>query len=330
MSWTRGRTAAVTTTVTALLVAAVIAVALTVRNSDNGEVAAPGAPGSPATSPFTGLPARADSPVLAVKVDNVRPARPQTGLSKADIVYIEPVEAGLSRILAVFSSRLPDRVGPVRSARESDLELLRQFGRPALAFSGAQSKLLPVIGRASVYDVSAAKASNAYVRDPSRQAPHNFYASPDKLLARAPEASKAHDIGFRFGGPPPGGAVTAEQTVRYDAAAVRFRWSAGQNRWLVSLDGAPATATEDGRLGAPTVVIQYVNVRDSRFKDRGGNVTPYSETTGTGTALVLRDGKAYQSRWSRPAPDAGTTFTTATGSPMTFDRGPVWVVFAPR
>jgi hypothetical protein len=269
LSGTKGRTAAAVTAVTALLSAAVVVAALALRNGDDGEGVAPGAKGTPATSPFTGLPARADSPVIAIKVDNVRPARPQTGLSKADIVYIEPVEAGLSRILAVFSSRLPDRAGPVRSARESDLELLRQFGRPALAFSGAQSKLLPVIARAPVYDVSAAKAANAYVRDSSRQAPHNLYASPEKLLARAPEASKAHDIGFRFGGPPPGGAVTAEQTVRYDAAAVRFRWSAGQNRWLVSLDGAPATATENGRLGAPTVVIQYINVRASQFKDRG-------------------------------------------------------------
>lgn len=83
--------------------------------------------------------------VLAVKIDNVAAARPPTGLEKADIVYVEQVEAGLSRILAAYSSDLPSVVGPVRSARETDLELLRQFDEPTLAYSGAQSALRPSI-----------------------------------------------------------------------------------------------------------------------------------------------------------------------------------------
>ena len=75
--------------------------------------------------------------VLTVKIDNLAPARPQTGLAGAGIVYVLPVEGGLSRFLAVFSSHVPPVIGPVRSAREDDLELLRQFGRPAFAYSGA-------------------------------------------------------------------------------------------------------------------------------------------------------------------------------------------------
>ncbi|MGW2232212.1 DUF3048 N-terminal domain-containing protein, partial [Streptomyces formicae] len=86
--------------------------------------------------------------VLAVKIDNVGPARPQTGIDAADVVYVEQVEAGLSRLMAVFASHVPDAIGPVRSARETDLELLRQFDDPVLAFSGAQSKLLPLIAAA--------------------------------------------------------------------------------------------------------------------------------------------------------------------------------------
>ena len=88
-------------------------------------------------SPFTGEPVRALKRVLAVKIDNIVTARPQTGLQSADIVYVEPVEGGLTRFMAVFSSRVPTTVGPVRSARESDLYLLPQFGRPAFAWSGA-------------------------------------------------------------------------------------------------------------------------------------------------------------------------------------------------
>ena len=96
--------------------------------------------------------------VLAVKIDNLAPARPQTGFTGADIVYVLPVEGGLSRFMAVFSSRFPSVIGPVRSAREDDLELLRQFGRPAFAYSGAQPQLLPVVERARTVDLYAGRA----------------------------------------------------------------------------------------------------------------------------------------------------------------------------
>src|SRR5215471_3210695 len=88
-------------------------------------------------SPFTGEPIPSLNRTLAVKIDNIVYARPQTGLTHADIVYVLPVEGGLSRFLTVFSSHHPRVIGPVRSAREDDIQLLRQFGRPAFAFSGA-------------------------------------------------------------------------------------------------------------------------------------------------------------------------------------------------
>jgi hypothetical protein len=318
---------------TAVLVAVVIVFALATGHHDRQRGASPAPKPSPTpsdTAPFTGAPGQPARPVLAVKIDNVGAARPQTGLTKADIVYVEEVEGGLSRLLAVFSSQLPARVGPVRSARESDLELLRQFGRPALAFSGAQRKLLPLIAAAPVHDVSPAHAQRAYAREPSRPAPHNLYAAPRELLAAAPGASLSHDIGFRFGAAPAGGAPTAGRTVRFPAATVGVRWSAGRARWLVSFDGRPATAAEGGQLGAPTVVVQYVTVRSSAYHDVLGNTSPYSETVGSGSALVLRDGKAYDTRWSRPSATRGTAFTTKDGTPMRFAPGQVWVILAPR
>src|SRR5206468_9352312 len=124
---------------------------------------------------FTGEPVTAAGPVLAIKIDNLAPARPQTGLTAADIVYVLPVEGGLSRFLAVFSSHSPAVVGPVRSAREDDLELLRQFGRPAFAYSGAQPQLLPVVEKARTADLYAGRVGG-YFRDPRRVAPHNLYA----------------------------------------------------------------------------------------------------------------------------------------------------------
>ncbi|MGH3283916.1 MAG: DUF3048 domain-containing protein [Streptosporangiaceae bacterium] len=287
----------------------------------------PAPAGSPGLfSPFTGEPVSALGPVLAVKIDNLAQARPQTGLTGADIVYVIPVEGGLSRILAVFSSHFPPVIGPVRSAREDDVELLRQFGRPAFAYSGAQPQLLPVVEKARTVDLYDGRVGG-YFRDPHRAAPHNLYAHTSRLLAEAPGASKAHDIGFRFGPAPPGGRAMTSFSVSYPAAAFMVRWSAQDGRWLVWMDGAPATAAEGGQLSAPTVVIQYTKVRTSRFLEAGVR-PPYAESTGVGTGVVLRGGQAYAIRWSRPDADGGTTFTTTSGQAMTFARGPVWVVLA--
>jgi hypothetical protein len=93
------------------------------------------------------------------------------------------------------------------------------------------------------------------------------------------------------------------------------------------MDGTPAKTTEAGRLGAATVVIQYTTVTTSSFKEYGCR-PPYAVSVGSGRALVLRNGKAYQAHWSRPSADGGTTFTTGSGQPMTFARGQVWIVLA--
>jgi hypothetical protein len=282
----------------------------------------------PLTSPFTGERVKKLGPVLVVKIDNIVDARPQTGLQSADIVYVIPVEGGLSRFAAVFSSHFPPVIGPVRSAREDDLELLRQFGRPAFAYSGATPHLLPFIHRAPVFDLYAGIAGG-YFRSPYRFAPHNLYAYSRQLLAQARKASKARDIGFRFGPAPKGGHVLRSYSASYPAASYTFRWSAKARRWLVWMDGAPAMATEGGQLGGSTVVIQYTTIKTSRFLEYGFR-PPFAVSTGSGRAVVLRDGRGYDVRWSRPSANGGTIYTMASGQRMTFEPGPVWVMFAGR
>jgi len=281
-------------------------------------------------SPFTGEPVRSLNRVLAVKIDDIVYARPQTGLTHADIVYVLPVEGGLSRFLAIFCSDDPPVIGPVRSAREDDLELLRQFGRPAFAYSGATATLLPYIHRtARIVDLYDGIAGG-YFRGTSRIAPYNLYAHTRRLLNQALSASRAHDIGFRFGPPPPGGTVTRSAVVSYPAASFRFTWSPAKGRWLVWMDGKPAVTTDGGRLSPATVVIQHTTVRTSRFLEYG-KPPPYAQSVGSGTALVLRNGKAWTTHWSRPSANGGTTFTTtAPGQRMTFAPGQVWIVLAYR
>jgi hypothetical protein len=277
------------------------------------------------TSPFTGEPVSSLRKELIFKIDNVPQARPPTGLTKADIIYLLPVEGGLSRIFAVFSSQVPPVVGPVRSSREEDIPLLRQFGRPAFAFSGAQPRLLPVVEHARIVSLYAGTVGG-YFRSSSRIAPYNLYAKTRTLLAEAKGASKARDIGFRFGPAPAGGKRTSAYNVAYRSAAFRFGWSAAQQRWLVWMDGSPAKAADGKKLGAHTIVVQYVKVGTSGFLELGSR-PPFAHTVGSGRAVVLRNGRAYQVHWSRPNANAGTTFTLPDGRRMPFALGQVWVVY---
>ncbi|CAM5296945.1 hypothetical protein SALBM135S_02873 [Streptomyces alboniger] len=266
--------------------------------------------------------------VLAVKIDNVRPARPHTGIEAADVVYVEQVEAGLSRLMAVFATELPPVVGPVRSARETDLELLRQFDDPVLAFSGAQSKLQPLIDGSAVRAVPPGKApGDAYYRGGGRAAPHNLFVRPEALDTGA-RAAALESTGFRFGPRPSGGTPETRRTVRFPAASFTFDWVEYEGRWRVTMDGTRARTSGGKELSPSTVVVQYVKVRPSRFHDRSGNVSPFTETVGEGTARVLRDGRAYEARWERPSGGDGTEFTTPDGEPLPFAEGQVWVVYA--
>jgi Protein of unknown function (DUF3048) N-terminal domain/Protein of unknown function (DUF3048) C-terminal domain len=330
MSWIRNK-AVIAVAAVVVLAGLVTGALLAFRGGGqpNPVSATPSPTARPLLSPFTGEPVPSLNRVLAVKIDNIVNARPQTGLTHADIVYVLPVEGGLSRFLAVFSSHYPPVIGPVRSAREDDLELLRQFGRPAFAYSGATATLLPYIQRTARIVNLYSGTTRGYYRDTSRVAPYNLYAHTRQLLARAQGASKARDIGFRFGPPPPGGRATRSAPVSYPAASFRFTWSANKGRWLVAMDGTPAKTTDGGRLAPATVAIQYTTVRTSRFLEYG-KPPPYAESAGSGTALVLRDGKAWTTHWSRPNANAGTTFTTASGRRMTFTPGQVWVVLAYR
>lgn len=281
----------------------------------------------PLLDPFTGEPTRALRPVLAVKIDNIVNARPQTGLQSADIVYVIPVEGGLTRFMAVYSSHIPKVVGPVRSARQSDLDLLRQFGRPAFAWSGATPHLVPFIERSPIVDLYALRAGG-YYRVPDRVAPYNLYASAPQLIREARGASKARDIGFRFGALPAAGKAAVSFSVRYPAASYTFRWSGKAMRWVTWIDGAPARATEGGQLGGSTVIIQYTQIATSRFEEYGGR-PPYAKSVGSGKAVILRDGKEFKVRWSRPSLEGGTSYTRPDGERMLFAPGQVWVVLAP-
>ena len=138
---------------------------------------------------LTNLPGK-NGPLLAVKIDDTNAAHPQVGLNSADVIYIEQVEGGLTRLAAIFTDKVPDLIGPVRSARISDIEILEQYGRVGFAYSGAQSKLRPVLAAANLENMSAERnPPSIYQSDKTRFAPTNLMVdAPHKDLRRARSA----------------------------------------------------------------------------------------------------------------------------------------------
>jgi hypothetical protein len=266
-------------------------------------------------------------PFVAVKIDNVADARPQTGVGSADVVYVEPVEGGLTRLVALYAGRAPGVVGPVRSARRTDIQLLAQYGRPVLAYSGAAPELLPSLHRADLVNATPERTRRAFHRSGARPQPHNTYVRPANLPrgTRGPAQPP-----LAIGAAPGGGRPTSRQEVGYRAAHYTFTWSKRAHRWLVSMDGRPLVSTESGRVDAATVVIQRVKlVARERIEDANGVVSPVAATVGHGSAFVLRDGRRFSGTWTRPALRAPTRFRTVAGLDLPLARGPVWVLLVP-
>lgn len=292
--------------------------ASTATSSTTTTAAAKPTPSGPV--PLTG------GPVLAVKVDDTENARPRVGLDQADVVYVEPVEGGLTRLLAVFSRHLPTQVGPVRSGRESDVDLLANYGPVAFAFSGTNAHTARILAKGKQVNLSWDQDPRGYRRDGSRPAPYNVIGDPKALLARAGGSVEPRDIGFRYGPATPGGTPAAGVTAVWPSATVALRWNAARKQYLVTTNGRADTSPKGVPFGATTVVVQQVITRMSSNRDVNGQRTPVVTVVGKGKADVLRDGKVWHGTWARTGASAPTVFT-AGGARLTFaPTGPVWVL----
>lgn len=277
----------------------------------------------------------ANGPVLVVKIDDTSQAHPQIGLEDADVVYIEQVEGGLTRLAAVFSSVIPQRVGPVRSARISDIDILAQYGRVAFAYSGAQRKLLPVIASANLQDLGAQhEGSSIFTTDPKRIPPYAMVLRADLLMQKVLEKQyvidKAKYVGSIFGKPQDGGTPTSKVVLHWPAATYSANWSQKEGRWLLDHNNTSDIAESGVHLGPTTLIIQMVSITPSEYKDKLGGVTPYSKTIGSGRAYVLRNGETFATTWERPSTQSGTTFTLENGEQMKFEPGQIWIALTDR
>jgi len=276
-----------------------------------------------------------DGPILVVKIDDTRAAHPQAGLEDADLVYIEQVEGGLTRLAAVFSSKIPAVIGPVRSARISDIEILEQFGRVAFAYSGAQKKLLPVIAAANLENLGAQRQSREiYANDPLRNAPTAMMLQAQTLMQKVKEqqlpVAISKSIGWKFADSFDTGTAIASAKVSWPANSYDAIWSTTDKRWLLSHSGVPNLAASGSHLGASTFVIQIVSITPSEYGDKFGGVTPFTATVGSGRGYILRDGKYIPAFWNRLNPDVGTTWRTTQGEEIPFAPGQIWIALTDK
>ena len=279
---------------------------------------------------FTGL-AGENKQILVVKIDDTNAAHPQIGVESADVVYVEQVEGGLTRLAAIYTSKLPPLIGPIRSARISDIELLAQFGRVGFAYSGAQSKMRPVIAAANLENLSAERNPPfIYGKDPDRPGPVDMILKPDLLLERANANPKirietATASVFPFGDAPKGETNTAVAKVKWPSAKYELRWDSTNEKWLIYFNEKPNMAANGEHLYADTAIIQIVSITPSIYGDKFGEITPFSKTTGSGKAVMLRDGFSYQISWQRNLETDVTTWMSEDGGVANFKPGRTWI-----
>lgn len=289
----------------------------------------------PPACPLTGQPAPhgevPDRPVLAIKVENLDAARPQAGLDRADIVYEEPVEGGITRFIVVYQCHDANRVGPVRSARTTDPDVLAQFGRPALGYSGAAHPVQRAVDQSSLIDVSYNVAISAYRRDDTRPSPHDLYTSTKALWKAAKSNQGSPDAVFAY-------ATELEVRSRKVSGVhlpfssysdVYWKWSRRDAAWL-RFHGTEAHTLEDGsQVASANVVVMRVEVHAGTIIDAAGNPSPQVTLTGSGRAYVFRDGRMVVGRWERPTLGDVTTFVTRDGEEIPLAPGITWVELLP-
>jgi hypothetical protein len=286
---------------------------------------------APVVSPINGLPVDdlelLQRRVLAVKIDNHRNARPQSGIEQADMV-IEVMVEGITRFLSVWHQSDTEYLGPMRSGRPTDSTLLPAFNTPTFAISGGQGWVQQMIRSKDIYLIK--ELSPGTFRIGARRAPHNLYVNTIELRAHAdnqgyPDQPPTGPI-WEFG-PIPNDAPSASSVrIDFSGNSVSWAWDAEESLWLRSASGSESNWRnldgEEGRIGVPVLVALYT-------EQHSVNGLPSSLTTGSGQALVFADGKVVTGTWSREAESDWFELTDQNGAAIAVPPGKVWVSLVP-
>lgn len=284
-------------------------------------------PAAAPTNPLTGVGPVPAGAVVAVKLDDTAAGRPSLGLAKADVIYLEEVEGGLTRMLAVFASAKPE-VRAVRSIRASDPELLGQYGRIIVVATGGGGSALPKLDRSGLHSSIQDRRGIGFSRDTSRRAPYNVISDLAAVSA-AIKADGVRNVGFTWGVHDTrlaGARSAATVDTRVGSTRVGFLWDPKLTSYVRMVGGQRVLTASGAPVAKPNVLVQFCQVAaDYSDVDVRGNPSAFTKTVGSGRVVLFRNGKRIEGRWSRPSIGSPTTFTDGAGKPLLLAPGGTFV-----
>lgn len=304
---------------------------------------------------LTGLPGPEDAqiqPIVVVKIENDPVVRPQTGLDRADLIFEELVEGGMTRFAVVYQSDLPDEVGPVRSVRHVDVAIAEPIA-DAFVFSGGAKRTMKFVKRKIPTTISVVnEGAPGMYRKSDIPAPHNIFLKMDEMLdSIAPKNTASTGFFVRpevkpltaspaassstSASPKPsstaltGKPVTDVSVVFSNFSGPNWKWNAADKTWMRSEGTKPFLNKDGTQFGTNNLVIIEVREIDAGYKGQTGGYVPRTVLTGSGRAWVLSEGKAVEVAWNKPFVDAQMELTDLDGNPFTMPNGRTWVELLP-
>jgi hypothetical protein len=285
---------------------------------------------SAATSPLNGLKqsSEPENPVYYVKIENTNGGEPQYGAHQADMMIEELVEDGATRLIGLFHSDLPTKIGHIRSARTTDIALAQPVNAAIIASGSAQKTRDDILGEPIPFYVWDWRDGDGWSTDPDKAAPYHVLLdlqAMDKAVKRTPTPKQNY---FTFGAGPGEDDITKETT----SASVRFssktttRWTYSDGTWQRS----PERAAPGQEFKTDTVVVVFAKVVEAGYNDKSGNPVPETVVEGSGRAVILSDGAATEATWNKAQADSTMTFTSKDGDALSLKPGRVWLEAVPR
>jgi len=294
-------------------------------------------PPEPPRWPLTGEPAPDAGAtmrrVVSVKVENSAASRPQTGLQSADVVYESIAEGGITRFNALFQSKQPKTVGPVRSARLSDLWIVPQYNA-LFFFSGASGSVNSRVNGAKIPNLSQDRGvSYPYFRSKNRSAPHNLYLDMAKAREEAanrgfPASAQVNPLAYERRSVDATPQITSVTIPFSKANTTAWTYDAATARYKRSNNGRVFTDVATGaQVTARNVVVMWARM-SAASRDVVGSTTYDIELGGSGRVSVFRDGQRFDGTWSATR-NAPPTFEDASGKQIKLAPGNTWFQVIP-
>jgi hypothetical protein len=281
-------------------------------------------------APLTGLPygflENPARPALAVKIDGAPEAQPQVGLDVADVVYEEPVE-GLIRYIAIFHSKNPGEVGPIRSVRPMDPDLIEPL-HGLFAISGGIGTFVQ-----SAQEVARVfqEGNPGYYRAGDRRAPHNLLGRAVDLWNQADGETTPAPLWDFDTTTPTTSAVCGIDVTYFSSSRIHYDLDVPSGTWKRSINGEPQLAYPDKQIAPNNIVIQLVDTRPTTFVDVTGTKVVETIVVGGGDAYVMTGGTGHLAHWDRPdASQPAKYIDNGTNQPIKFQPGTTWVALVPK